>query len=258
MLELCVLSSGSRGNAVYLADEATAILVDDGLSCKCLFSRMEEAGLDASRLSALCLTHEHVDHLGGVRVLKKKLPSLALYCNEPTHDVMAAANRALDWTHFIDCRPFRIGTLAVTPFPVPHDAAATVGFAVESGGTKVAVATDCGEPTPTLAMHLAGSDAIVLECNHDEYRLMMCNRPWLTKQRIKGRSGHLSNDQTADFLASLDTTRTRDVFLAHISDECNTPDEALETVRRALEKAGKSIALHATSASRATALYRFA
>ena len=258
MLELCVLSSGSRGNAIYVGDGTTGILVDNGLSCKCLLSRLAEAGIDPAGISALCLTHEHVDHLRGVRVLKKKRPDLALYCNAETHDGMAMADRALDWTHFIDCRPFAVGTLTVTPFPVPHDAAATVGFAVESGGTKVAIATDLGEPTPTVEAYLAGSDAIVLESNHDEYMLAMCNRPWTTKQRIKGRSGHLSNDQAAELLSAVDTCRTREVFLAHVSDECNTPDEALETVGRALRKAGKRISLRLTDADRPTALYRFA
>ena len=258
MLELCVLSSGSKGNAIYVGDGATAILVDDGLSCKELERRMAAAGLDPGRISALCLTHEHVDHLRGVRVLKKKRPDLALYCNAPTHEgMLAAADRALAWTHFLDCRPFGIGTLTVTPFPVPHDAAATVGFTVESGGTKVALATDLGEPTPTVEAYLAGSDAIVLESNHDEYMLAMCNRPWMTKQRIKGRSGHLSNDQAAELLSAVDTGRTREVFLAHVSDECNTPDEVLETIGRALAKAGKKLSLRLTCAASATALYRF-
>lgn len=258
MLELCVLSSGSRGNAIYVGDGETAILVDDGLSGRELARRMASAGLDEGKLAALCLTHEHVDHLHGVRVLKKKRPDLALYCNAATHDGMkSAADRALAWTHFIDCRPFAIGTLTVTPFPVPHDAAAAVGFTVESGGTKVAIATDLGEPTPTVEAYLAGSDAIVLESNHDEYRLAMCNRPWMTKQRIKGRSGHLSNDQAAELLSAVDTGRTREVFLAHVSDECNTPGDVLETIGRALAKAGKALPLQVTCAASATALRRF-
>lgn len=257
MLELCVLSSGSKGNAIYAGDGETAILIDDGLSCKELSRRMESAGLDPAKIAALCLTHEHADHIHGVRVLKKKRPDLALYCNSPTHDGMAPSDRALPWTHFIDCRPFAVGTLTVTPFPVPHDAAAAVGFTVESGGTKVAIATDLGEPTPTVEAYLAGSDAIVIESNHDEYMLAMCNRPWTTKQRIKGRSGHLSNDQAAELLSVLDTRRTKEVFLAHISDECNTADEVLGTIGRALAKADKKLSLRLTCAASATACYRF-
>jgi len=238
-LKLCVLASGSSGNCIYVASETTHILVDAGLSCRETTRRLAQVGLESSRLQAICLTHEHADHCSGLPVLQRRL-DLPLYANTGTIEAVEQDSRlgGLPWNVFATGSPFEIGDLRIEPFSVPHDSYDPVGFAVLSGCVRAGIVTDMGVATGAVRERLRECHLLVIESNHDEDLLKEAERPWSLKQRIMGRQGHLSNAQAGELIAEIAGPRLKTVFLAHLSSACNSPDLALDTVRRALEANG--------------------
>ncbi len=235
-LRVCVLASGSSGNCIHVESAATALLVDAGLSARETLRRMEAAGLDPARLRAICVSHEHTDHVAGIAQLHKKL-GLELYANGDTARNVRGAEH-LPWKLFSDGSPFPVGDIEVLPFPLPHDAYAPVGFVLSCGGARLGIATDLGMPTQLARERLRGCQTVVLEANHDEMLVHSSFRPWSLKQRILGRQGHLSNETAAALLADIAGDTLRQVFLAHLSRECNKLDLALHIVRTHLASAG--------------------
>jgi len=123
---------------------------------------------------------------------------------------------------------------------VPHDAADPVAFVLEDATQRLGIATDLGMATEVVRRRLLNCDALILETNHDEEMVRLSPRPWSLKQRILGRHGHLSNDQAAELLAAVAGDRLRAVYLAHLSEECNTPDLACRVIRAQLDALGRS------------------
>lgn len=235
-LRACVLASGSSGNCLYVESGSTAVLVDAGLSARETLRRLAAAGLSAAKLRAICVSHEHADHVAGLGQLQKRL-GLALYANGDT--IRAIRGGAdLEWNLFRTGAAFEIGDLEILPFPLPHDAYDPVGFVIRCGAARIGIATDLGMPTQLARERLRGCQIVVLEANHDEMMVQSSFRPWSLKQRILSRQGHLSNETAADLLAEIAGDTLRHVFLAHLSRECNRPDLALHIVRTRLAAAG--------------------
>lgn len=233
-LSLCVLGSGSGGNAIYISDGATSILVDAGLSAREIGRRLEERGIRTASLSALLITHEHTDHVRGAERLcrRQRLPVFL------TAGTLKAALplRELPEIRIFDCgRPFHLGTLTVHPFPISHDAGDPAGFVIGANGTRIGIATDLGIVTAVVREHLRGCRLLVLESNHDPDMLMQGPYPWFLKQRIRGRSGHLSNPDSGRLLADIAHPGLEQVILAHLSETNNTPEKALAEAGRALD-----------------------
>ena len=240
-LRFCVLASSSGGNCTWVASPTTSILVDAGLSARAVRLRLAAIGADPDAVRAIIVSHEHSDHTAGLARLHRA-HGIELYANEGTrqgveHD---AANQGLAWRQFLTGQPFEIGDLRIAPFAVPHDAYDPVGFVIEHGGTAIGIATDLGTPTGLVRERLRPCRALVLEANHDEYMLQNSRRPWPLKQRILGRQGHLSNRHAADMAAEIAGLHLTDIFLAHLSTECNEPRSAREVVEEALRTAGHS------------------
>ena len=189
-LKLCVLASGSSGNCIYVGSEATGILIDAGLSCRETLRRLEDAGVDASGIRAICLTHEHSDHRSGLATLQRRL-GVPLYANRGTADAIEqdGGKDALAWNIFATGSPFPIGDLILEPFSVPHDSYEPVGFTVSAGGARVGIVTDMGVVTGLVRQRLMNCQLVVIEANHDEDMLKGADRPWSLKQRIMGRQG---------------------------------------------------------------------
>lgn len=244
-LSVCVLASGSRGNATYVSDGRTAILIDAGLSGVEIQRRMAAKGLDPRSLNAILVSHEHADHIQGVGVLSRRF-NLAVYINDGTRQASEAAlGKLVEVCPFSCGRGFSIGSLAIHPFSISHDAEDPSGFTIGCNGAKVGVATDLGIVTGVVRTHLAACDILILEANHDPQMLIEGPYPWPLKQRIRGRSGHLSNDDTALLLEVLQHERLAHVILAHLSEENNTPEKARQTVKSALN--GADIEIHVAS-----------
>jgi len=235
-LRVCVLASGSSGNCIYVESPTTAILMDAGISAKETLRRMTEAGLDPAKLSAICVSHEHTDHTAGIRVLCKNL-KLNLYANGETARAVRGTE-ALEWNLFSNGSPFQISDMELLPFPLPHDAFDPVGFILSCGPARLGIATDLGMPTQLIRERLKGCQLIILEANHDEEMVQNSPRPWSLKQRITGRQGHLSNEAAASLLAEIAGDSLQQVFLAHLSKDCNSLDLALHTVRSHLKSEG--------------------
>lgn len=241
-LSVCVLASGSRGNATYVSDGRTAILIDAGLSGVELQRRMAAKGLDPGRLDAILVSHEHTDHIQGVGVLSRRF-RLPVYINDGTRRASEAALGKLAGMLPFTCgHGFDIGSLTVHPFSISHDADDPAGFTITCDGAKLGVATDLGMVTGVVRTHLANCDILIVEANHDERMLVDGPYPWPLKQRIRGRSGHLSNDDAGLLLETLRHQGLAHVILAHLSEENNTPEKARCAAKRALN--GTPIELH--------------
>lgn len=240
MLELCVLASGSRGNCIYVGGKETKVIIDAGISAKQIKLRLAEIGVEADALDALCISHDHTDHIQGARVMYRK-HKLALYSNGGTLEGIYRAderNRELPWKVFSTGHPFEIGEFTIEPFSVPHDALEPVGFIVKSDLGSVGVVTDLGVVTNLIREKLRQCEALVLEANHCPKLLQEADRPWFLKQRIAGRQGHLSNPAAGELAVELAKSgNLKQIFLAHLSSDCNNPKVALTTVSNALRKA---------------------
>ena len=251
-VSVCVLASGSRGNATYISDGRTAILIDAGLSGIEIQRRMAAKGLDPHHLDAILVSHEHSDHVQGVGVLSRRF-GLPVYINEGTRQASASALGKLTGHRPFSCgEPFGVGNLTIHPFSISHDAEDPAAFTITCGQTKIGLATDLGIVTGVVQSHLQACDILILEANHDPQMLIDGPYPWPLKQRIRGRSGHLSNQDAASLVSTLQHDRLAHIVLAHLSEENNTPQKARTAVKAVLN--GARIGLHVACQSAGSGL----
>jgi len=232
-LAVCMLASGSKGNAVYISNGSTSILIDAGLSGKEIERRLRSKGLNAESLDAILVSHEHYDHIHGVGVLSRRF-DLPVYINEKTRNAAPRLGKIRDLINFECGTTFKINRLTIHPFSISHDAEDPAGFAIRQDGIKIGIATDLGIATSMVKTHLAESTLLVIEANHDPDMLENGPYPWPLKQRIKSRTGHLSNEASKGLLEEIYHDRLEHVILAHISETNNTPDKALSVVGEAI------------------------
>ena len=230
MINVCILASGSKGNAIYVSDGKTSVLVDAGLSAVEIERRFHSRNLDPESLDAIVVSHEHSDHIRGAGVLSRRY-KLPVYINELTLTASKTQLGAVYETiNFRRGVKFSIGGISLHPFSVSHDASDSVGFTLQNGATKIGIATDLGVATQLVCHHLKGCGLIILEANHDKRMLEDGPYPWHVKQRVQGRLGHLSNEASRDLLGKVSHRDLKHVILAHISETNNSPDIALSVV----------------------------
>ena len=234
-LAVCMLASGSKGNATYISDGDTSILIDAGLSGVELQRRLVSRDLDPEHLDAIIVTHEHSDHVQGVGILSRRY-KLPVYINQKTYHASPRLG-SLHETKSFECgQTFHISNLTIHPFSISHDAEDPVGFTIGQNGTTIAIATDLGIATSMVKEHLKHCALLILEANHDPQMLENGPYPWPLKQRIKGRTGHLSNTSSKILLEELQHENLQHVILAHLSEINNTPKLAYDEVARALTR----------------------
>lgn len=240
MTTLHTLASGSSGNAALVSRAGTHILLDAGISCRRITASLRQLGLAAEDLSAVCITHTHSDHISGLQTLVKKY-DIPIYGTRQTCGGLAYRIAGIE-SRLRPLAPgesISIGGLTVTPFPTSHDAPGAAGYRFEDVG----VLTDSGRVTEEAAAVLAGVPLLMLEANHDIEALRSGPYPYYLKERILGPGGHLSNDDAAAFARESVLAGTREIVLAHLSRENNTPAMALDAVERALRPLGLEVRL---------------
>lgn len=238
-LVIAPLFSGSKGNAVWVSGGGVSILIDAGKPCKYIESELNAIGENAADLSAILVTHEHIDHVQGVGPLSRRY-NIPVYANSDTWYGMANRVGEISAANVreIDTSDFYIEKLCVQPFDVPHDAARPFSYTIEYLGHKVAVITDQGVMTKSTLNYAAGSDIVLLESNHDVHMLKTGPYPAELKKRILSKYGHLSNDAAANAALVLAQNGTKLILLGHISEQNNDRRLALDTVKDFLESNG--------------------
>jgi phosphoribosyl 1,2-cyclic phosphodiesterase len=240
------LASGSAGNATLVACGGTRVLVDAGLSCRTLAERLLAAGVDPRGVTCIVLSHEHHDHAHGAERFSAKF-GVPVACGPEVLEALELSYAHLAaWMPIEPGRRLDLGGVTIQGFPVPHDATRPMGFVLEAEGLRIGVATDLGHATTVVVERLRGCHALLVEANHDDLLLRDGPYPWALKQRVGGRLGHLSNDETAALLREVVDERCQAVILGHLSERNNTPALAAAAARRALAAAPRT-ALHVAS-----------
>ncbi len=240
MARYCPLFSGSSGNCTYIGTAEGGILVDAGVSAKRIETALRERDIEPHSIEAVFVTHEHIDHISGLRLLTKRY-GWRVYASCGTLEAIA------------DTRPLEPQTVCevigetgvcaagmeIRPFATSHDSRESLGFRITlPGGRRVAVATDTGVMTDTVRAALSGCDLVHIESNHDVRMLENGPYPYYLKRRILADTGHLSNDACAAELTALAQNGTTRFVLAHLSRENNLPEIAYMTAQAALCGAG--------------------
>ena len=230
-MKLSVYASGSSGNCLLLSSGSTHILIDAGISKRRIEGSLAQSGLSMREIGGVLITHEHSDHISGLKMLLK-------YYALPVYAPRTVANRlrgclpeAEPYLRVIPVNEsFAIGDLTVTAFHTPHDTDESVGYRVQSGGV-FALATDMGHVTEEVLNALSGADAVLIESNHDEEMLRYGPYPVYLKRRILSDSGHLSNACCAELARALALGGTKQIILGHLSRENNSPALAMQAAR---------------------------
>ncbi|HXW14904.1 MAG TPA: MBL fold metallo-hydrolase [Terriglobia bacterium] len=240
-VRVTVLASGSRGNCAVVSSSAGSILVDAGLSCRETLKRMRAVGEDPRHLKAIVISHEHADHVAGLEVLARKL-KIPVYITQDTYESWRKSTRDAEGRlaeleqreHFHAGYSFSVGDITVNSFTTSHDAADPCGFTFKAEGIKIGIVTDLGAIKPNVVYALRGCDGLLIESNHDLEMLRNGPYPWMVKQRVMSRVGHLSNSALAEFLASEYDGGAAFLVLLHLSEQNNYPELARQAAYKAL------------------------
>lgn len=240
------LASGSKGNLTLIQTENSKILIDQGLSAKQASFRLQDAGHDPSDIQAIFVTHEHGDHINGVRVFSKRY-KVPVYINS---NILHTAKEKKKFDEIKDIRTFYPGDniefkdLYFHPFSVSHDAIDTVNFIIKNKNRSVGIFTDLGYVNNIVKMNAKNLDLMILEANHDLIMLKNGEYPLELQQRIKSKFGHLSNEQSVNFLIEiLKHNKITNVVLAHLSEKNNDPNLTIDYFLEKLEKTNNSVNL---------------
>lgn len=257
-VRLCILGSGSKGNCTLLATEKTRLLIDVGLNRKETYARLAAVGERLDGFDALIISHEHTDHVSGLRLLAADL-KVPVYISPATRDALSPGPKLRAFEHFTPGGKFTVGDVEITAFSIPHDAVDPVAFTFQTQGIKIGVVTDLGYVPEVVKQHVRGCHALVFESNHDLEMLKVGPYPWHVKQRVMSRQGHLSNRTTAGFLTEDYDGAAQVLVLAHLSETNNHPEIARLTALEALEqrRAGERPELHLASQSSPTKIFEF-
>ena len=240
MVKFCSLYSGSSGNSAYVGSAEGGVLVDAGASCKAILTALAQREIPLKAIGGILITHEHVDHIKGLKVLLKKLP-IPVFGPEKSMEYLAQNDLVPPGA---DLNPlpslgFDLGELYIEHFETSHDSLGSAGYRIYTPDErKIGIATDLGYVSQEVHAGISGCDLVLLESNYDEGMLITSPYPYSLKRRIKGNMGHLSNDFCACEAKELVKTGTTRVVLGHLSKENNLPQLAYETIRGTLEEAG--------------------
>ena len=250
-LGFCSLASGSSGNCYLIKSDNTNLLLDAGISCKAIQAGLESLGISLKDIDGIFITHDHIDHIKGIKTLLKKT-SCPLYASRGTLEALVEKISPLPYERLIEVETdeeITVGDIKATPFDLSHDTEEPKTFAFTKDEAKVCVVTDTGYVSDGIFDNIKDADILALESNHERNILLYGSYPYPLKLRILSDVGHLSNESCAHCLTEVlryrrirkrfsEDSGALKVFLAHLSKENNTPEQALITVKNALEEEG--------------------
>jgi len=240
-MKFIVLASGSRGNSTYLEIGSKRFLIDIGISLRQVQSRLEMSNIKLLNLDGIFITHEHGDHVSGLVSIAKRLRP-RIYMTEGTYKnlpraILTGLDPALvEIVNFDDF--IMIDGFTVRPFMTYHDALEPCGYKFTEAGKTLVYMTDSGYFPQKHFDIIRNADAYIIEANHEPELLLESDRPWMLKKRILDDQGHLSNEDSAFLLINVLGQNTKTIILAHLSQECNTPEIAIQVYKRVFEEQG--------------------
>lgn len=242
-LSFCSLSSGSSGNCYYLGNKSNGILIDMGISAGAIRKFLKELDIPMESIMGVLITHNHTDHIRGLEVFTRKNHLPAFTTGKVWNSILSPQkNIASDCIREITLlQKFNLAGFDIEAFPVSHDAPETIGFHICAGEKRVTIATDLGYICETSARYIKAANLLVIESNYDEQMLANGRYPYYLKERIRSNHGHLGNNQTSAFLADNFSDSYSNICLAHLSKNNNTPEIALQTLRKTFSEKGISI-----------------
>lgn len=217
-----VLASGSKGNCFVVKNKEAAIVIDCGSTKSYLTRSFHNIGLDYQSVKALFITHDHSDHIKQIKMFQNS----RMYC---PFEIKECDSNIIHPYDQID-----IGGFHIQAIPLSHDSNITLGYVIESDQEKLVYITDTGYIQESHHELIYNADYYILESNHDPELLMQCNRPMYIKSRILSDSGHLCNEDCAAVLKKVVFDNTKEIVLAHISEQANRYDLAVEVTKRVL------------------------
>ncbi|MBN1914858.1 MAG: MBL fold metallo-hydrolase [Parachlamydiales bacterium] len=236
MIAFCPLASGSKGNCLYLGNEQKKILIDAGISAKQIETRLQQIGVSIADIDAILVTHEHMDHIQGLKILCKRYAIPVFANSETAKGIYRNLQFMPKFTLFTSDESFSFGEMLIHPFSIQHDTLDPVGFIISLLQKKIGVCADLGYVTAHVKKNLEQCDVLYLEANHQESMVFSSARSPHYKKRVIGKQGHLSNQECAELLSSVYHEGLRHVYLAHLSSECNSEEAALKTVLEFVDK----------------------
>ena len=259
-MRFSILGSGSAGNSTILECGSVRILIDAGLSAKQLCLRLESLGIAPESISAILLTHEHGDHVRGLKNFLKKQPVPVFATRDTAHVVREQGIEGAVWKTFEAGQEFPIAHLTVETFAIQHDAVDPVGFVIGNATNRFGLVSDAGFVTRSMIERLRNLTALFVEANYDDELLELdTKRPWSIKQRISSKHGHLSNVQVGELLREIAHSGLSQIVFGHLSSDCNCPKKVTEIFGKCLRELGHDhTALHCATQSEPTPWFEVA
>ena len=230
-MTVSVLSSGSKGNTTFIQTNNTKILIDAGNTSKYILEKLNEINVDPTTIDAILITHTHIDHIKGLPVLLKKINPCVYITQKMLKELEYLENYSI-----INTDKIKIKDLDIDVIKTSHDTEESVGYIVNNDDKSIVYITDTGYINQKYFNILSNRNVYIMESNHDIEMLNNSKYPFALRQRILSDKGHLSNYDSAKYISKFIGSKTKYVLLAHLSEENNTEELALETLDKRLKK----------------------
>lgn len=221
-MEFHILASGSKGNSTFIYDKGVGILIDCGITRKQLLFKLGNLGFQESDIDYVLLTHDHYDHNKNISIFDQKICFCGKGCIngiDPSHEL-------------VPYQSFQLKHFNIIPLSLSHDATSPLAFVISGETETILYMSDTGYVSQKNRNYIKNLDYYIIESNHDVEMLMATKRPYFLKQRIHGDLGHLNNEYSAKMMVELIGDKTKEIVLAHLSEEANTKEKALSTYHK--------------------------
>ncbi len=235
-MKICVLASGSKCNCTYLETSNHKILIDMGTSLKSTIQKLEQIEKNIDDIDSIFITHSHGDHINGIDQYNKKYKG-KIYLTEIMYNEIGVDLKNYE---FIDS-DFKIDEIDVGVIKLSHDTDDTNGYIFTENNKSLVYITDTGYINKKIMNKISNKNVYIMESNHDVEMLMTGKYQYHTKIRIVGDKGHLSNEDSARYLSEIIGEKTKYILLAHLSNENNTKEKALEALNSKLSEVNKKV-----------------